>query len=226
MSDNLINVKIETAAGQRSSYHHGALREALLTIGEAVLIERGPAGFSVREVTRRAGVSPAAHLHHFKDGRALLTAIAARGFERLTAALTGAAERGAGTGGQLEAQGRAYIDFALRNDALFTLMWRRDILDGDDPNYLSAGRAAFNAFEQVALGRETPVATGPHKPDAAVVAAWAMIHGYARLALDGALGDSVSELLPDVLRYVPDPTSRCAAVASPGGGRRVPPDRR
>lgn len=208
VSENLITVKIASVERSRSGYHHGALRDALLTIGEAVLIERGPAGFSMREVTRRAGVSPAAHLHHFKDARSLLTALAARGFERLTTALTGVVNSRAGSRDQLMTQGQAYIDFALRNGALFTLMWRRDTLDVDDPHYLSAGRAAFNAFEQVVLGREMPVATGPHKPDAAVVAVWAMIHGYARLALDGALGDSVSDLLPDVLRYLPDPTSR------------------
>jgi len=204
MADNLNSVNIESVGGRkRDAYHHGALRDALLRIGEAVLIERGPTGFSMREVTRRAGVSPAAHLHHFKDGRALLTALAARGFERLTEALAAALE--GRDGDELEAQGRAYVDFALKNGPLFTLMWQREMLDVQDPGYLRAGRAAFNAFERAALGRDVPVATGPREPDGPVVAAWALVHGFARLALDGALGDPTDDLLSGVLLHLPKP---------------------
>ena len=48
-------------------YHHGALREALIEATEVLLTERGAEGFSLREVARRAGVSPAAPAHHFGD---------------------------------------------------------------------------------------------------------------------------------------------------------------
>lgn len=191
------------SATEKKRYHHGGLRDALLEIGEAVLIERGPAGFSMREVARRAGVSPAAHLHHFRDSRALLTALASQGFDRMAQALASAAQGETGSGDQLRAQGAAYIDFARSNGALFTLMWQRDILDVDDVQYLRAGRAAFNVFERAALGRDVPVATAMHKPDEAVIAAWAMMHGYARLALDGALGNYADELVAGVLRHLP-----------------------
>jgi AcrR family transcriptional regulator len=204
MADDLSSVKIGAATTRRRGrYHHGALRDALISIGEDVLIERGAAGFSMREVTRRAGVSPAAHLHHFKDAAALLTALATQGFARLTGTLAGAVENRTDVRSRLEAQAVAYIDFALKNGELFTLMWRRDVLDVEDPAYLLAGRAAFNVFERAALGRDVPVAAGPHKPDAAVIAAWAMMHGYARLALDGAFGDQAADLLPAVLQHLP-----------------------
>ena len=47
----------------REAYHHGALRDALIDATEALIAERGAQGFSLREVARRSGVSPAAPAH-------------------------------------------------------------------------------------------------------------------------------------------------------------------
>ena len=41
-------------------YHHGNLRRVLLDAAAAEIAERGPAGLSLRELARRAGVSHAA----------------------------------------------------------------------------------------------------------------------------------------------------------------------
>ncbi|MEI5579289.1 helix-turn-helix domain-containing protein, partial [Streptomyces brasiliscabiei] len=71
--------------GTRQPYHHGDLRRALLVAAEHELEEKGIEGFSLRGVAKRAGVSHAAPLHHFKDTRALLTALAGVGFERFLA---------------------------------------------------------------------------------------------------------------------------------------------
>lgn len=106
----------------------------------------------------------------------------------------------------------AYFEFAMANGALFTLMWMRDLLDVEDARYLAAGREAFNHFERVALNRDVPVPSGPHRPDAATIAAWSMIHGFARLALDGALGEP-RELLPAIIGHLPKPVGQ---VEGPG----------
>ena len=58
-------------------YHHGDLRQAVLTAAVAVLDESGPTQLSLRDLARRAGVSHAAPAHHFGDKAGLLTAIAA-----------------------------------------------------------------------------------------------------------------------------------------------------
>ena len=109
----------------RAPYHHGALREALIEATESLLAERGPDGFSLREVARRAGVSPAAPAHHFGDAAGLLTAVATLGFAGLTEAL----ERGHALGGgdpraALRGQGMEYVAFALRHPGRFRLMFR------------------------------------------------------------------------------------------------------
>ena len=73
--------------GKRSTYHHGDLRAALLRAGEEQLARSGVAGFSLREVASRVGVSHAAPAHHFGDAQGLLAALAAEGFRRFLAAM-------------------------------------------------------------------------------------------------------------------------------------------
>ena len=63
----------------RDGYHHGDLRAALIAAAEEELAENGVDGFTLRGCARRAGVSHAAPAHHFKDVRALFTALATVG---------------------------------------------------------------------------------------------------------------------------------------------------
>ena len=71
-------------------YHHGDLERALKAAAVDLITEVGPAGFSLREVARRAGVSHAAPAHHFGDSRGLLTALAVDGFRHLATQLAAA----------------------------------------------------------------------------------------------------------------------------------------
>jgi AcrR family transcriptional regulator len=211
MSKHLNTVKSPGAA-KRGAYHHGDLRNALIQAAEEILVERGATGFSLREAARRAGVSPGAPAHHFGDAKGLLTAVAARGFERLTEELS-TASASAASGDRVRALGAAYLKFALENGAIFGIMWLRDLLDQTDTDYLSAGRAAFNVFERAALERDVPVATAPRAPDAPVIAAWAMVHGLARLTLDGALDAAPPTTQAQVLDLMPTVREKV------GGGR-------
>lgn len=198
------SVKIKTTSRRKPPrrYHHGDLHKALIVAGEEILDERGVEGFSLREAARRAGVSPAAPAHHFGDARGLLTAIAAHGFEVLADALS-SAEADVKPEQRLDAQARAYVKFATQRGALFSLMWRRGLIDITDAAYLAAGRRAFNLFERAATGRDIPVADAPRQPAPAVLAAWALMHGYARLLLDGALDASTPDLTDAVLAFLP-----------------------
>jgi AcrR family transcriptional regulator len=196
--------------GQRPDrYHHGALRDALLAAAEAVIAERGADGFSLREAARRAGVSPAAPQHHFGDARGLLTAVAVAGFTQLADALE-AADAAAGTDrdARLRALGPAYVRFALERPAHFDVMWRAARVDCDDAAYQAAARRAFAPLAAAVAG--VPPADARHGPpgdaDPRALACWATVHGFARLALDGAFGPgpgaaraAADALLPAVL---------------------------
>ncbi len=195
---------VKNDSGPARSYHHGALRPALIAAAEAVIAERGIDGFSLRETARRAGVSPSAPSHHFRDARALLTAIAAAGFVSLGDALEAADHAGLDREKRIEAQGLAYVAFALRHPARFDLMWRAALLDRDDSDYKAAANRAFSILDNAVRG-----AGGASPADPATapsIAAWALAHGFARLALDGAFGDASrtadETLLPLVLRHL------------------------
>jgi len=170
------------------SYHHGALRPALLQAAEELLAERGVDGFSLREAARRAGVSASAPAHHFGDTRGLLTAVAASGFKELGDRLAAAGE-GLPRVPRIGAQGQAYVQFALSRPAAFSLMWRAALLDHSDPDFIAAAGRAFDALDAAVRGEAAVAARGEDMTQAVPsIACWSLVHGFARLAIDGAFG--------------------------------------
>ncbi len=71
------------AEAKRGTYHHGDLKRALTEAALQLVQEKGPKGFTLREVARRAGVSAAAPYRHFADKSQLLAAAATQGFVQL-----------------------------------------------------------------------------------------------------------------------------------------------
>lgn len=200
MQGNLNGVKMERG------YHHGDLRQALVDSALAVLTEKGVDGFSLRETARRAGVSPAAYKHHFADTRALMTALAAIAFTRLADTLEKAdAAAGQGRRDRLAAQGAAYIGFALAEHALFDLMWRVALLDLTDPKLSAEKTRAFDCLDRLARGADAPRRPHLDPAMAPTIACWSLVHGFARLMLDGGLGEtdaqagSADAILPAML---------------------------
>ena len=182
MPNHLNSVK---TSGEGQRYHHGSLPDALIEAAEAVIAERGVDGFSLREAARRAGVSPAAPQHHFGDARGLLTALATRGFQNLADALAEAdSAAGPSPAARLRAQGAAYVRFALARPSQFDIMWRTSRIDGENAACAEAGRRAFSILQGAftAPGEEYQ----PSPADPRAIACWSMVHGFARLALDGA----------------------------------------
>ncbi|MEM7094604.1 MAG: TetR/AcrR family transcriptional regulator [Actinomycetota bacterium] len=117
-----------------SEYHHGDLPTALRAAAVELLAERGPAGFSLREVARRAGVSHAAPSHHFGDAQGLLSSVAAEGFSTLTKAMREATEGIEDPRERLLACGRAYVNTALDNPGHYAVMVTHEFTNQEEPN--------------------------------------------------------------------------------------------
>ncbi|MFC8505828.1 TetR/AcrR family transcriptional regulator [Streptomyces sp. NPDC057411] len=164
----------------RRTYHHGDLRQAVLTAALDVIGGEGPAALSLRDLARRAGVSHAAPAHHFKDRTGLLTAIAAQGYDLLAEALADAPD--------LRERGVRYVRFAVAHPAHFQVMFQPDLHRADDPELLAAKERA--AAELRAGVGALPATTDA--PRDTGVAAWSLAHGFATLLLthnlDAALG--------------------------------------
>lgn len=168
-------------------YHHGDLRAALLIAAEAELIEKGVERFTLRGVARRAGVSHAAPAHHFRDTDAMLTALAARGFERFLASLRAQVNETWTPRERLAISGVGYILFALENPALFRLMFGSERPQSDDANLVRSAMAAFDDLVSRvgAIRGDDPMQSQEGKID--VASAWANVHGLATLLIDGRL---------------------------------------
>src|ERR1700688_2340883 len=91
------------------AYHHGDLRAALLRAAAAEIERGGYENLSLRELAESLGVSRAAPYRHFADRRALLAALAAAGFDELTAIYRNAIAAGKAPRLRLGASGRAYL---------------------------------------------------------------------------------------------------------------------
>ena len=159
-------------------YHHGHLREQLLLAGEQALAEIPMAQVSLREIARRAGVSHAAPKHHFAALADLLGEIAARGFSKFVASLAVAAEAASPPTPQsrLLAMGRAYLRFAERNPAVYSLMFDQRNSCAMTPALV---QSSLEAWAQI----ETAVAaiTGTMRAPVGAMHVWSSVHGLSML---------------------------------------------
>ena len=167
----------------KADYHHGDLRNALLAAAEEELIAKGSEKFSLRGCAKRAGVSHAAPAHHFKDSQALLQALAARGFARLTDALRTEQEKAvADPKSQLVAAGVGYVRFGITNPQLFNLMFGGHALEMKDEALQKNGEAAFSVLVNSVAKVRGHAAFETEAGWRDVTALWSMAHGYAQLA--------------------------------------------
>jgi AcrR family transcriptional regulator len=175
---------------ERRGYHHGNLREALFDAALMLLAEKGPAGFTIAEAARLAGVSSAAPYRHFRDAEALLAAVAERGYERFAAALAKAWNDGRPEPLRaFDALGQAYLAFARREPALYAAMFETHIAFDAAPSLQAAAERAF-AILRGAVERLVATLPEAKRPPALMMALhiWALAHGIASLfcRADGA----------------------------------------
>jgi AcrR family transcriptional regulator len=168
-----------TDALRARPYHHGNLAAAALAAAEDEIARHGIADASLRKVADRAGVSHTAVGKRFGDKAGLLAAVAAEGYRVLGEALGAVA-------GDMRAMGRAYVEFAVRRPALFSVMFQPTVYRADDPAVIAA-RAATTDLLRRGVGQPADSPTS-----AAALGAWAFVHGIAALVLGGAIeGDAV-----------------------------------
>jgi AcrR family transcriptional regulator len=187
--------------GDSTPYHHGALRDALLSAAERVLERDGLAGLTLRAVAREAGVSHAAPTHHFGDLTGLVSELAAIGFRQFNMAMAAARAAATAPPEKAMASARAYVQYAQGHPGMYGLMFRTERLDMTRPSLREAAEAAFaglagaiGAHRQEEITREAM-----SLPQAAAIArAWALVHGFTMLLLDGRL--------TDILRCLPKGT--------------------
>ena len=126
-----------SARAGKAPYHHPNLRQALLDAALGLIAEFGGPHFSLRELAKAVGTTHAAVYRHFADRSALLDALTAEGFDRLSAYQQHALDTAApGPLERLVALGLAYVRFAIENPGFFALLFSAR----DDETTTDSGR--------------------------------------------------------------------------------------
>jgi len=183
---NVSCVNIESMKAD-STYHHGDLRAALLKVATAEIERVGYESLSLRELAEKLGVSRAAPYRHFADRRALLAAIAAEGFDELTAIHRKAV--GKTPRARLVAAGRGYLAFAAEQPQMFRLMFVSDLLGGNklppDPVLIKAANESYFVFEKLVAATLDDPDDGAIK--ATAIAIMSTTYGFALLRMNERL---------------------------------------
>src|SRR5437764_593715 len=120
------------------AYHHGNLRAALVEAGLAALAEHGLEAMSLRDVARRAGVTPPAVYRHFADRDALLAAIAGEVADHMFRTVEHAIAKAPPDAlSRFRATGIAYVQFAVAHPAHFRAMSTPGLLERLPPEHRS-----------------------------------------------------------------------------------------
>lgn len=191
----------------KRTYHHGDLRNALVTEALRLLEQGGGTDFTLRDLAQRVGVSYAAPYAHFEDKRALLAAVAAHAAAKLTAALLEGTRGKADPTEEFLGMGLAYVQFGLDHPALYRLMFTAwELTPADKHKYPELEQASEGCFKTLTDMLERQQKSGFLRPgmvEADALTIWSSVHGIAMLAIDGRIECACDNPPPvnDVVRY-------------------------
>ncbi|MER6305545.1 TetR/AcrR family transcriptional regulator [Streptomyces sp. NPDC001657] len=183
---------------ERAGYHHGDLPAALTAAAIELLDERGTEQVTVREVARRAGVSPGAPFRHFADRQALLTAVADRilaDFERWQLAMVADVE-----GSGMRAFGLGFVRYAIRYPRRFELLKTR-VFGASRPAELQQRLSDIErTFADIIVADQKAGLLRPGDPALVGLAGQAIVYGLSQMIVDGYLPpDQAEQLAAQVL---------------------------
>lgn len=173
----------------KESYHHGSLRDALISAAVQRLQADGVAKLSLRGLAADVGVSPTAVYRHFEDKSALLAAIACDGFVGLTQNMhKHLGQEPCDSLTALKKIGVGYVDYAIHHPAHYRLMFGQRMVERTRyPDLYQASNDCFATLRNMIkrgideqLFKNLPLET-------MTMTAWALVHGMAMLAIDGLI---------------------------------------
>ena len=192
-----------------SVYHHGNLRQALLDEADRIIETDGIEALSVRNLADSVGVSRTALYHHFRDKNALLSAISEAQFTRWGNQLTDVLNDDESPRAQIKAFARQYLIGATERPAHYNLMFGKPIWQGGEPSIslTDVSRASFHNYVKVVERWQSKGIIDPDMPSLRLAQiSWAMLHGLARLLIDGIYVDlkQIEEMSEAVTRLLAD----------------------
>jgi len=196
-------------------------RARILQESGELLRQKGMAGFSMRGVAERVGVTATALYRHFKDKDALLATLLDEGFstfgQYLMRALAGKTplER-------LRRAGYAYFDFALEHPRDYALMFMTPCRELGLDRVSEGAKARMDGTFVFLIDRVNEcIAAGvfaEHDPRSTALHIWATVHGLASLRLNGQLEELDARAFREHVDFTLDRIEASLASTSARGG--------
>jgi AcrR family transcriptional regulator len=165
-------------AERTEPYHHGNLKAVLIKAAFQVIGKLGVDGLTLREIARRAGVSHNAPYRHFKSKEDLLAALATDSLRQLTGSVREAVDAESQQNLRLRAAARAYLEYALKNPARFSLTFHAAFDRESYPEYVVAYTDSLALLAELIQVHLKDVDT-----ELASELIWSSIHGISELGL-------------------------------------------
>lgn len=173
-------------------YHHGNLKEELISSACVVCESDGHDRMSLRSIAKEAKVSQTAPYRHFKTKESLLAAVSTRGFIELKEILHNAstAKKTLSTKDRFLEMGQAYIEFGLSKRNTYDLMHSPVIDKTQFPELLEIATGTFE--ELVHILAELNPGISDKDLDLKCIHHWALVHGLVGLLRNETLDAEAS----------------------------------
>ena len=173
-------------------YHHGNLKEELISSACVVCESDGHDRMSLRSIAKEAKVSQTAPYRHFKTKESLLAEVSTRGFIELKEILHNAstAKKTLSTKDRFLEMGQAYIEFGLSKRNTYDLMHSPVIDKTQFPELLDIAAGTFE--ELVHILAELNPGISDKDLDLKCIHHWALVHGLVGLLRNESLDAEAS----------------------------------
>ena len=182
-------------------YHHGNLKEELISSACIMCEATGHDHMSLRSIAKEANVSQTAPYRHFETKESLLAEVSKRGFEELTDRMKLAISKGniKSANDKFLEMGLAYLEFGLEKRKTYDLMHSPIIDKVQFPELLNAAQGAFDELVQIL--KELYPGISEDALGKKCIKFWAMMHGLVGL-LDMKIDPDVGSNAGDAMSIV------------------------
>lgn len=162
------------------------LKDSILKAAKKLFLEKGFEKTSIRNIADEIEYSPGIIYHYFKDKNDIFHALHTEGFQELGKRM-GILSAIADPMSRLRAMGKIYIEFGLKNQDMYDLMFiieaPIDHLETRDDLCWSEGDSSFNQFRITVKECMKNGHFQGHRLEALSFMIWATVHGMVSLKI-------------------------------------------